>query len=142
MLGSSVAAVLLFALTAFADSSASTCYYRRQDQILVKKDWQVCGNTATGSNGASLCCRNGDLCGEDSLCRSTNVQEGNEWYVGGCTNKDYKGTICNKACSKSSKLARRRNLLISLRSLICSDLGRLQQHWTRILGLLWRQRLR
>ena len=101
MFGFGFAAALLFALPAIVQASSdSTCYYRRNNHIVVKHDWFACG----ASSGAdSLCCKNGDLCGPDSLCRSPDVQEGNEFYVGGCTNKEYKGTVCNKACSKSCR---------------------------------------
>lgn len=102
--------------------SEPACYQRRNDQIILQPNWYACSNTG-GSSGVQLCCefhsigksvshiaitnililtgRDGDLCGQDSVCRSPEVQEGNEWYVGGCTDKTYEDEGCSYDCSKS-----------------------------------------
>ncbi|KAK5164845.1 uncharacterized protein LTR77_009509 [Saxophila tyrrhenica] len=98
MFGFGPAAALLLAVSVFTVAADDTCYLRRKDQIITKNDWVSCPNTGS-SSGDSLCCRKGDVCGPDSLCHTPTVKDGNEWYLGGCTNKDYKGSVCNKACS-------------------------------------------
>jgi hypothetical protein len=100
MFAYSPAALLLVALSVLAEASSDTCYLRIDDQIRVKHDWFACSGTSKTPSGASLCCQDGDMCGPDMICRTPDVKEGNEWYVGGCTDKAYNDPVCTQDCSK------------------------------------------
>lgn len=98
-------ALLLSALSVSADDKHS-CYWRRLDQIVVKDNlgWFQCNNTQTSPGGAQLCCRNGDRCGDDSICHSDAIADSlSAWYVGGCSDGGYSDPVCNRNCSESNR---------------------------------------
>jgi hypothetical protein len=96
MLVQTLATVVLFAASTLADSP--TCYLQRDDQIVVKHDWVAMPGTELASGRAQTCCREGDSAGPDSICRSSHVVDGNEWYIGGCTDSAYNAGTCESYC--------------------------------------------
>ncbi|KAK1050092.1 hypothetical protein LTR74_017137 [Friedmanniomyces endolithicus] len=46
-----------------------------------------------------LCCLNGAQCGVDSLCYMPGGTGGNEWFVGGCTDRTYGDPVCRGNCT-------------------------------------------
>ena len=73
------------------------------DQVVIKDNQGSfqCKNTERANGGAQLCCKNGDRCGEDSICHSDNTKQSRSaWYVGGCSDGSYSDPVCRKDCSK------------------------------------------
>ena len=101
-----LSAIAFFALSVSADSKHN-CYWRRLDQVVIEdQGWFQCNNTQQTSGGAQLCCKDGDECGQDSICRTSDTaNSGSEWYVGGCTDGTYNDPVCRKDCSKSYFIA-------------------------------------
>ncbi|KAK1810847.1 hypothetical protein LTR12_014806 [Friedmanniomyces endolithicus] len=92
---------LRFLLFAFlpASTSADNCYWRSQYIINDVTGWFACNNTQVKSGGAQLCCLNGAQCGADSLCYMPGGTSGNEWFVGGCTDRTYGDPVCRGSCT-------------------------------------------
>ena len=95
-------ALLLSAVSVSADSKHQ-CYWRRNDQVVIKDNlgWFQCNNTEKTTGGAQLCCKNGDRCGDDSICHTDKIDGSNSaFYVGGCSDGTYNDPICRKECCK------------------------------------------
>ena len=94
-------ALFLFIVSVSADSK-HTCYFRRNDQISIgDQSYFQCNNTDKSNGGAQLCCRDGDQCGQDSICHTSEAGDANStWYVGGCTDGTYDDPVCRTDCSE------------------------------------------
>ncbi|KAK3722995.1 hypothetical protein LTR37_002141 [Vermiconidia calcicola] len=101
---------LLLALLLSTVSSAlaqEPCYWRSNEAIAVQDypGWFACNNTNLSPNGAQLCCLGGAQCGDDRLCRSpmTNGSTGYGYFVGGCTDPNYRDPVCRMECTGDSQ---------------------------------------
>ncbi|KAK1093879.1 hypothetical protein LTR48_001437 [Friedmanniomyces endolithicus] len=82
-----------------SSTSADNCYWRSQNIINNVTGWFACNNTQVKSGGAQLCCLNGAHRGEDSLCYMPGGTGGDEWFVGGCTDRTYGDPVCRGSCT-------------------------------------------
>ncbi len=95
-----------------AKSTPTTlCYIRREGKIERPLDdnFFPCSNSSIPADAPHLCCKEGDECGTDAICRSQSRPEKmphqySPYYVGGCTDETYDDRMCRSDCGKSRTL--------------------------------------
>lgn len=86
-----------------AVNSSSPCYQFEDNRIRQEAGWLPCGPWQSGGPVLS-CCKNGDFCMSNGICKDTSPSDGTTgYYQGSCTDSNYQAALCPHLCSRCTR---------------------------------------
>ena len=87
-----------------SEMSNSTCYWqtsRGHWNSSSQPSFDKVKPCGYAGSDIQLCCWNNDTCMSDSICRFKHpLDNGSDYYIGGCTDATYSDPVCSKHCCK------------------------------------------